>query len=239
MRDIAVKRAIIFDLDGTLVDSCKTCVSILQDIIGERGIDHQIDHAFARPLMSRGGAQMVATLLGPAAKDTETDLEEFRARYASTTTCVSALYPGVREGIAGLAAHGLALAICSNKPQNLCDKVLQDTGLAEYFPVVIGSRVGVSPKPAPDLLELTLAALQLPSSHCVFVGDSELDHQVAVAAAMPFFYLSHGYAEPGWQPRDSLTFDAFDELCQSLADHHQAPFEMPTFSQQCATGVKL
>ena len=111
---------------------------------------------------------------------------------------------------------GLILSICSNKPQSLCDKVLDDTGLTDYFAVVVGAGAGLRPKPAPDLLDAVLAGLGAAPDECVFVGDSELDYQVARDAAIPFHFMSYGYAERGWVPNEAETFDDFRALTRTI-----------------------
>ncbi|WP_196221716.1 HAD family hydrolase [Sphingobium sp. CAP-1] len=147
MRDRVLIRYVIFDLDGTLVDSCGICVSILSAMIADRGSDHAIDPVGARQYMSQGGRDMVAALLGPACVDPDADLLDFRARYARHVTPADSLFPGVAECLKRLHDMGLKLAICSNKPQMLCDKVLADTGLAPYFRVVVGGRPACCPSP--------------------------------------------------------------------------------------------
>lgn len=215
MRDDVI-RHIIFDLDGTLVDSCATCIDILSEMLAERGSARTIDPVGARIYMSRGGLDMVAGLLGVACADPAADLADFRARYQLRRTPAETLFPGVAEGLARLRAAGLALSICSNKPQALCEKVLEDTGLSGFFDVVVGGQAGLRPKPAPDLLKAVIAKLDCEAGDCLFVGDSELDHAVATAAAMPFHFLTYGYAEQGWQAPDCLAFDAFAALTDAI-----------------------
>lgn len=210
-------RHIIFDLDGTLVDSCGICVSILSAMIADRGVAHSIDPVGARQHMSRGGRDMVAALLGPACVDPDADLTDFRARYTRHDTPVDSLYPGVAEGLEQLHDLGLELAICSNKPQALCEKVLEDTGLAPYFRVVVGGQPGLRPKPAPDLLTAVSERLGCAPEHCVYVGDSELDHDVARAAGMAFCFMTYGYAQPFWAPEAGESFDCFPSLAMAIA----------------------
>lgn len=214
---VMMNRAIIFDLDGTLVDSCYVCVGILQQMLRERGSDVVIDPVHARSFMSHGGEKMVAGLLGPACIDPAGDLAQFREIYARTTTSTGALFEGVAEGVAALAGKGFRLAICSNKPQILCEKVLADTGLDQHFEVVVGGRADVRPKPAPDLLDHTLALLGCDAGSCVYVGDSELDHATALQRAVEFHFLSYGYADPAWEPADCYVHDHFSDLAEALA----------------------
>lgn len=211
-----MSRAVIFDLDGTLVDSCHICVSILQDMIFARGLDDVIDPVHARSFMSRGGEAMVAGLLGRACLDPAGDLKEFREIYAATTTSMTALFDGVAEGIAALAGEGCTLAICSNKPQILCEKVLADTGLDRHFRVVVGGRPDLRPKPATDLLDHTLSLLGLDARRCVYVGDSELDHATAAACGMEFHFMTYGYADADWQPVDCHVYHHFGDLTHAL-----------------------
>jgi phosphoglycolate phosphatase len=216
VRASGVIRHLIFDMDGTLVDSCAICVEILTGIRVERGCHDPIDPVGARAYMSRGGAQMVAALLGEASRDAEADLTEFRDRYSALVTPDAALFPGVREGLFALRAAGFTLSICSNKPQNLCDQVLRDTGLADLFGAVVGGRAGLRPKPATDLLAATLAELGAEPGDCLYIGDSELDHEVADAMGMPFLFMTYGYADHGWSPGEIDTFDCFIAMTHSV-----------------------
>jgi phosphoglycolate phosphatase len=211
-----MKRAIIFDLDGTLIDSCGVCVAILSDMIAERGLDHEIDLEEARSFMSRGGEHMVAALLGPASKNSAADLVEFRARYQEKITPAKALFDGVAAGLSELRDSGFTLAICSNKPQLLCEKALQDTGIRNMFSVVVGGSPRLAPKPAPDLLQAAIAQLNVAHTSCIYVGDSELDHAVATAADIPFYFVSYGYADRDWSPPVSQSFDCFTRMSRDL-----------------------
>ncbi|NBC38177.1 HAD hydrolase-like protein [Novosphingobium sp. FSY-8] len=214
-------RPLIFDLDGTLVDSCAICVAILSDMLAQRGSSHRIDMDYARPFMSIGGQAMVAALLGPACGDPAEEIAEFRRRYAVHDTARDTLFPHVADGLARLVAAGHRLAICSNKPQNLCEKVLADTGLSPHFAAIIGTTPDRRSKPAPDLLDLTLAALKTDAADCLFIGDSELDHQVADAAGMPFLFLTHGYAHADYVADPAFSYDCFGVLTGDiLAGRH-------------------
>jgi phosphoglycolate phosphatase len=211
-----VIRHLIFDLDGTLLDSCGPYVAILNAMLAERQSSYRIDPVGARPYMSGGGLHLVTGLLGAHCVDPDADLADFRARLVASPTLPSALFEGVAEGVAALHAGGFRLAICSNKPQHLCEKVLADVGLAEHFDVIVGSRDGLRPKPAPDLLQAVLDGFGCAAGECLYVGDSDLDHDVAEAFGMPFHFMTYGYAEPGWAPRLGERHNSFAMLVAAI-----------------------
>jgi len=218
-----MSRNLIFDLDGTLVDSCAVCVEILNAMLADRGSPQRLTHEQSRPYMSVGGIGMVAGLLGEWCGDPAREIAEFRARYAEITTARDSLFDHVADGLEMLRDHGFVLSICSNKPQVLCDKVLVDTGLAPLFTTIVGGRDGVPPKPATDLLDIVLAELDAGAEASLFIGDSELDHAIASAAGMDFAFLTYGYAETGWRPAASDCFDCFGELTAALVERAPRP----------------
>lgn len=211
-----MSECIIFDLDGTLVDSAFVCVEILNGMLAERGSVRTIHPAHAKPYFSLGGTRMVSALLAEDCGDPEVEIVEFRRRYADRPTPPASLFAGVGEGLEALATAGYRLAICSNKPQLLCDKVLADLHLAGLFEVAVGGRQGYHAKPARDLLDLTLLGLRVPADACAFVGDSDVDHAVAVAAGMPFHFVTYGYAEPGWSADSLIRHDSFGEVVAAI-----------------------
>ncbi len=215
---------VIFDLDGTLVDSCSDCVAILSDMLVERGSEHIIDPVAARPWMSKGGVEMVSALMGQACTNPEADLDEFRARYKKFRTPKNSLFDGVSEGLARLGNTEASLAICSNKPEVLCERVLDDVGVAKHFDAVVGWKDGMRKKPHPDLMDETLKLLGTDAEHCVFVGDSKLDCELAEQAKIPFYFVSYGYAEKGWWPSSDLTFDSFARLTDVLVGELQEQY---------------
>lgn len=226
-----MKRHIIFDLDGTLVDSALVCVEILNEMLAERGSPVRIRHDEAKPYLSLGGATMVKALLGPACGNPDQDIIEFRDRYTVRPTPGESVFKGVRDGLAMLHRQGFSLSICSNKPQHLCEKVLRELDLAHLFNVVVGTRRGVSPKPAPDLMDITLDAIGISVEQCIFVGDSDLDHEVALACGIPFYFATYGYAEKDWHAADAIRFDCFSDLV-TLLSPPVAAMESETASAQ-------
>jgi phosphoglycolate phosphatase len=208
---------VIFDLDGTLIDSAAVCVDIVNEMLRERGCRRVLTTRESKGYMSLGGTQMISALLGAECGDPVREIADFRERYHTRPTPLDSPFEGVKAGLMELASLGFGLAICSNKPQTLCEKVLAETHFAPFFSTVVGGAPGRRPKPSTDLMDLTLAQLDTTPERCVFIGDSELDHAVADATGVPFLFVTYGYAEPGWATDDIVKFDQFGDVVRAVA----------------------
>lgn len=207
-------RNVIFDLDGTLVDSAPALVEILNVMLAERSSGRRLTIEDIRPLASLGGPALVRGALAHECGDPEDEVEDFRARYRRLSTPAEALYEGVAEGLEDLASHGFRLAICSNKPQSLCEKVMADLRLASQFATIVGGAPDRRAKPAPDLMNLVLAQLGASADDCLYVGDSELDQALAEATGMRFAFMTYGYADERLMTRPLREFHRFPDLVQ-------------------------
>jgi len=186
-------RHILFDLDGTLVDSVRITCAIIDAMLAERGVAHRADPALARAMDAVGGAAMIRAVMGPHCRDAETELAQFRARHAVVATPPDLAFPGVAAALARLAAAGIGLAILSNKPQPLCEKILADLGLAGHFITIVGARPDLPRKPAPDGARLALARMGADPARTLLVGDSAVDVATAGAAGLPVALVAWGY----------------------------------------------
>lgn len=214
-------RNIIFDLDGTLVDSVRLTCAIIDAMLADRGLTDTADRALARSMDARGGTAMITAVLGPHCGDPQGELAEFRSRHAVFATPDDLAFPGVPETLRGLAAAGIGMAICSNKPQALCEKILGDLGLSRYFSAIIGSRCDLPKKPAPDAVRLALEALGADVASALYVGDSMIDVATARAADLPVALVPWGYGVTEARQTDpTLTLlNSFDHLLDNAACH--------------------
>ncbi len=178
---------IIFDLDGTLVDSAPHIAAILSEVAGR-----EIHASEARHYLTQGGEQLVSALLGD--DNLHENLAKFRELYLSLPT-PDCLYPAVREGLDRVACSGRTMALCSNKPQILCEKVVADLRL-DHFSEILGSAC----KPC-----------IIPIAAALYVGDSMVDQETAAVTGIAFAFVTYGYAEPGFVT-DSPSFNTFTEV---------------------------
>jgi phosphoglycolate phosphatase len=202
-------RAVVFDLDGTLIDSVPLFATILNAMLVDRGLAPSVSLDRARPHATAGGRAMVAALLGEACGDIDQALAEFRERYAALPTPADCLYPGVRAGLQTLARDGFSLGLWSNKSQALCDKVIEDLGLRPLFGAIVGTRDGVPLKPDTTGYDLVLRSLGAKRDRSCFVGDSAFDYEAAGRAMVPFVMVTYGYEDYARDWPGALSVPAF------------------------------
>ncbi len=186
-------RQVIFDLDGTLIDSARLTGMIIDSMLSDRGLPARADPALIRAMDAVGGEAMIAAVMGAHTCDPAADLTEFRDRHKLAATPADLAFPGVAEGLARLADNGIAMAICSNKPQYLCEKILSDLDLARYFQAIVGSAASRPRKPAADAVLLALDQLTADAASTLYCGDSLIDLQTASAAGLAMILVAWGY----------------------------------------------
>lgn len=185
---------VLFDLDGTLVDSAPGLQQTLNVLLGELG---------RRPLsleeVHRFVGEGLDTLLARALAATGPALDPapFRVRwfevYEGVARSGSRPYPHAESLLASLRAQGCRLGLVTNKPQGPTELILRALSWGPYFDVVIGGDSLPVRKPDPAPLREALA--RLPSGRVAFVGDSNIDVMAAAAAGLPMVLLRHGYCQ--------------------------------------------
>jgi len=172
--------AIVFDLDGTLVDSLDDLATALGAALVEHGLA-PASRDTVRGWIGGGARNMVARA-APHARDAV--LARFHHYYAASPVAQTRLYPGVPEVLDHFVAFGITLAILTNKPHPLALRIA--TALLESWPfaVVSGERPGLPLKPNPDGALQIAAELGISPARCALVGDTAIDIATARAAGM-------------------------------------------------------
>jgi phosphoglycolate phosphatase len=187
-------RAVVFDLDGTLIDSVPDIAAALNRCLIAEGRT-ALDETGVAKLVGGGARELVARALGarsPAA-DVDRVHADFLAHYDAEPVARTRLYPGVREVLTELGDAGVPLAICTNKPQQLTDHILARLDLTRFFSVVWGAAPGKPLKPDAACLRTVCKEIGVSPAETVMVGDSHTDVDAARAAGCPSILVSHGY----------------------------------------------
>ncbi|MGV6872036.1 phosphoglycolate phosphatase [Pseudochelatococcus sp. B33] len=209
---------ILFDLDGTLVDSVPdihAAVNQMLEAAGYRGLDLPAVRGF----IGEGTEMLTRRVIAAVGADPaqlDTWHRSFLHHYTAVMLRDTRPYPGVAEALAELRARGDRLAVCTNKPAAQSKAILAATGLAPLFNAVVGGDTLPQRKPLPE--PLLHASALLGDAPTVFVGDSEIDAAAAEAAGMPLFLFTRGYRKA---PIDTLphlaAFDRFADLPDLIA----------------------
>lgn len=212
---------ILFDLDGTLVDTAPDLARALNHVLASAGaaqvsaadVRHMVGHG-ARKLIERG---MAAGGRVPDSAETDALVARFLSFYGANIAVESCAFPDVEATLATLRAAGARLAVCTNKPENLSIDLLDKLNLTRFFDTIAGADTFPVRKPDPGHLLLTLERLQARTGPAVMVGDSETDIKAARAARLPVVAVTFGYTDrPVAVYSPDALIDRFDALIPSL-----------------------
>jgi phosphoglycolate phosphatase len=189
-------KAVVFDLDGTLIDSAPDIAHALNRAAERRSIEpFPLDQV--KEMIGGGVPQLVGRALrtrGLPGDGLMPLVEEFIALYRENLTTNTTIYEGGRELLAQLHGEGRRLGICTNKNHELTVEILQQLDLLKYFGSVLGEREGRPRKPDPAPLLEVVAELGASPRDGLMAGDSEADVACARAAKMPVLVVDFGYS---------------------------------------------
>jgi phosphoglycolate phosphatase len=211
---------LLFDLDGTLVDTLPDLANAVNEALRERGYA-SLSRQEVRPMIGDGMAMLLARAFaarGGTAMEAEITHTRFLDIYEAVATANSNPYPDVAETLAALRKAGYRTAVCTNKPQRASEEVLRGVGLGALFDGVGGGDRYPYRKPDPRHLLALIAELRGDPKRAAMIGDSENDAASARAAGLPLVLMRYGYAriDPSELGADRL-LDRFDELPAALA----------------------
>jgi phosphoglycolate phosphatase len=194
-------KAVLLDLDGTLLDTAPDLLEAANGMLRELGRP-EVSITDVRAYVGRGIPNLVKRLLAgrlDAADDPTPPppeaLASFRRHYADSNGRRAAPYPGVREGLDALAAMGLPLACITNKAEAFTAPLLERTGLQRYFKVVVSGDTLPRAKPDPMPIIWVCGHFDLKPKDMLMIGDSVNDATAARAAGCPVFIVPYGYNE--------------------------------------------
>jgi phosphoglycolate phosphatase len=197
MPDAAPSPIVVFDLDGTLIDTAPDLIHTLNTILATEDIP-ALPFETARPMIGAGVRPLLERALaergrfpGEAAMDAL--FERYLTQYRDHIADRSRPYPGLETALDRLGAHGFTLAVCTNKYEALSLRLLDALGLTSRFAAICGQDTFPMKKPDPETLRLTIARAGGDAARAIMVGDSETDVNVARAAGIPVIGVDFGY----------------------------------------------
>ncbi|MFD0895346.1 HAD-IA family hydrolase [Luteolibacter ambystomatis] len=201
---------LIFDLDGTLVDSLRGIAAALNRTLHDHGRDIH-DHAAVRRFIGNGARDLLRRAAG--GEITESGIDEmeatFKIHYAAAWRDGTDIYPGVPQMLEKLAAAGHRLAVLSNKPHPFTVEMVTTLFPGAKFDLVLGQRPEVPRKPDPaGALEIA-AAFGLEPAACAMIGDSTMDLDTGKRAGMRTVAVTWGYHD-----REALVAAGADAMAE-------------------------
>ena len=214
--------AVLFDLDGTLVDSAPDLAGAMNVLLERHGrstlgldrVRNMVGQG-ARVLMERA---MEATGEPASAEQMDRLFDEFIVYYGEHIADHSVPFPGVREALGQLHDAGCPMGVCTNKTEALSRRLLDALDLSPYFTAVVGGDTLPVRKPDPEHVLETMRRVGGTPSTSFMVGDSRADVAAAKAAGVPVVGVTFGYTpEPVGTYGPDVTIDHFDQLADALA----------------------
>jgi phosphoglycolate phosphatase len=189
-------RLIVFDLDGTLIDSRQDLADAANALIVERG-GSPLPVEAVTGMVGEGAALLVRRALTAAGLEPDLDhaLPRFLELYDDRLLAHTRLYPGTAGALEALAPHAM-LAVLTNKPQRPTETILRGLELHRYFRHVIGGDTAAGRKPDPAGLRHLIAEAQSSAAQTVLVGDSAIDLRTARAAGVRLCLVRYGFGFP-------------------------------------------
>ncbi len=214
---------VVFDLDGTLVDTAPDLIDTLNTVFAREGLPG-VPYAQARNMIGGGARRMIEQGLNAAGRRHDTaELDRlfanFITHYAAHIADRSRPFPGLEAALDGLALDGCGLAVCTNKLESLSRLLLDALGLSWRFRAICGQDTFGIQKPNPEILRRTVAQAGGDIGHAAMIGDSATDIATARAAGVPVVAVDFGYTEvPVAQLDPDRIIGHFNDLSAALRD---------------------
>ncbi|HEX2365719.1 MAG TPA: HAD-IA family hydrolase [Bradyrhizobium sp.] len=190
---------IVFDLDGTLVDTAPDLISALNFVLEREGLP-PVPLQSARNMIGAGARKMIERGLesegrAMTVRDIDRMTADFIAYYAENIAVASRPFEGLEDALDDLTASGCRLAVCTNKLEWLSKRLLDQLDLSPRFVAICGADTFGVAKPDPAILKQTVARAGGELSSTIMVGDAGTDIGVARRAGVPVIGVSFGYTE--------------------------------------------
>jgi phosphoglycolate phosphatase len=194
-----MSRLLVFDLDGTLVDSLPDITAAVNRMFAARGLP-ALAREQVKPMVGDGLAPLIARAF--AAHDATPDpaaAEDYLTDYEANVLVETRLFPGIAGVLTGMAEAGWRFAVCTNKPERAAQLLLEGLGIAPLFAAIGGGDSFAARKPDPLHLRATIEAAGGDPACSVMVGDHHNDVGAAQGAGVKSVFAGWGYGRPGME----------------------------------------
>ena len=213
-------RAVLFDLDGTLLDTIADLADAANLALAELGRPARTQdeiHSF----VGKGIPHLVRRCMTEGTQASEAEIEQavavFRRHYAQVNGVRTRIYPGVTDTLDGMRARGLRLAVVTNKAEAFTMPLLERMAIAHYFDTVISGDTLAVKKPDPAVVYLACERLGVSAAEALMIGDSANDALAAQGAGMPVLLVTYDYSEG--VPVDTIECDGLLSNAFRALDH--------------------
>ncbi len=203
-------RGLIFDLDGTLIDSRQDLTNAINALRAEYALP-PLSLATVTSFVGNGARNLVRRALADTPVQVDQALPRFQQHYAQRLTECTCCYPGVAPTLAALTAAGYPCAVLTNKPEAATRAILSALNLAAFFTPIVGGDTTPYLKPDPHAFLLIAQQWRLPPRTVLVVGDHDTDVDGAHNAGMPCAFARFGFGTLGAQ-QPELFLEAFSDL---------------------------
>jgi phosphoglycolate phosphatase len=214
---------VVFDLDGTLVDTAPDLISALNHVLEREGLPPVPLHA-ARNMIGAGARKLIERGLESegrvmTVKEIDRMTADYIGYYAEHIADVSRPFEGLEDALDHLTAKGCRLAVCTNKLEWLSKRLLDQLGLSARFAAICGADTFGVAKPDPAILKQTVARAGGDMSATIMVGDAGTDIGVARRAGVPVIGVSFGYTDvPIAELKPDLLIHHMRDLPEAVAE---------------------
>ena len=208
--------SIIFDLDGTIIDSGPDLLDSLNFVLNKKKLP-SISNNVIGNLVGGGASAMIKKgydYLGKKIGDDEVAelVEVFLEYYFKNCSKKTKIYSGIQNFIIDMKKKNLKIGLCTNKKQYLTEKILEDLKINNYFDAIVGSSVDIKLKPDTEMLEICLNKLNSEPRNSIMIGDSENDIIPANKLNMTSIFVNYGYGQLKNEIQPDFKINRIDSL---------------------------
>ena len=213
-------KGVLFDLDGTLVDTLPDILAALNQVMVGEGL-RVVHEEEGKAFIGGGAYNLIEQAFSAIGVDQdnqriENAFQQFLISYEKDPTSRSKFYPGVKDFLRTLQLSGIKMGVCTNKPIGLTRKIVSEMAIEHYFGDAIlgGDSLNIR-KPNPEHVIRVINLMGMQTNNVIMVGDSETDVKAARGAGIPIVVVDYGYTST---PPDLLGGDALISSFHELPD---------------------